>query len=147
LKQKINIIIRLSLVDYSFLGTFRNDKRSGDSKKEVSEKSLYLPNGTMYKCQPCIDRWRTIFAIEWWYYILIWMYWIDNNQKIHLTKFFQNFYRHCSLIQLMQIEYIFFSIDSLDVAHQESIRNICPRWNMKRIEKNQKGGRNLWNTL
>ncbi len=54
---------------------------------------------------------------------------------MHLTKIFQDFYRCGSLVQLMQIEHVFFLIDSLDAALQESILNICPRWNMTKIEK------------
>jgi hypothetical protein len=41
----------------------------------------------------------------------------------------------------MQIE--IFLIDSLDVAFQESILNISPRWNMTKIGKKQKEGPNL----
>ena len=54
---------------------------------------------------------------------------------MHITKFFQNFYRCRCLLWFMQIQYNYFLIDSLDVALQKYIINVSPRWNTAKIEK------------
>ena len=41
----------------------------------------------------------------------------------------------------------FFLIDRLNVALQNCFCRFSLRWNMRKLEEKQKGGRNLWNTL
>jgi hypothetical protein len=62
---------------------------------------------------------------------------------MHLTNVFQNFDGCSSLIGFMRIEYIFFLIDSLDVALQKYIFNTSSRLNTAKIERKQKGGHYL----
>ena len=54
---------------------------------------------------------------------------------MHITKFFQNFYRCRCLLWFIQIQYNYFLIDSLDVALQKYIFNISPRLNMAKMRK------------
>jgi hypothetical protein len=53
-----------------------------------------------------------------------------------LTTFCQNFYPCPSLLELMQIKYKFFLIDSLDVTLQINMFNISSLLNAPKIEKN-----------
>ena len=71
----------------------------------------------------------------------------EKKRKMQWTNFLQNLPWRRSLLEFMHFQLIFFLIDSLNVALQNCFCRFSLRWNMRKLEEKQKGGRNLWNTL